>query len=232
MTQPSHLVSLRAAPRAASEGKPPMLILLHGYGADEHDLLPLAQHLDPHFVVRSVQGPVALPTGGRAWFPFSALSDGARRVDGTQAEASRQALLRFIPEAIAAENADPERVYLAGFSQGGIMALAIGLTEPAKVAGVVAMSSRLLPEFDSIRASNEALTGLPVLVVHGTMDQMLPIPNGRATQAQLSKLPLAFTYQEFPMRHEITAASLGLVSAWLAERLTQPRRLPLSPASP
>lgn len=228
-TSPSGLFSLRAAPREPSTGKPPLLILLHGYGADEKDLLPIAQHFDPHFVVRSARGPMTLPTGGHAWFPFATVVGNERRIDGSQAEASRQAILKFIDESVAAEGADPERVYLAGFSQGGVMALAIGLSEPAKVAGVVAMSSRILPEFASVQAKPEALTGLPVLVVHGTMDQMLPIAHGRASRETLSDLPVAFTYQEFPMRHEISRDSLELVASWLSARLAGPRRLAATP---
>lgn len=228
MTEPSSLTSIRVAPRVAS-ARPPLLLLLHGFGADEHDLVGLARSLDGRFVVRSVQAPIALPHGGRAWFPIHFAPDGTRTIGAEEAESSRRQLLRFIDEAVAAENADPERVYLAGFSQGGMMALGIGLTEPAKVAGVVAMSARVLPGFEARRAPNAQLAGLPVLVVHGTSDGMVPIANGRAARDLLSTLGVALEYREFPMSHEISPASLGLVSGWLTARLDGPRRIAPTP---
>jgi phospholipase/carboxylesterase len=200
------------------------LILLHGYGADEHDLLGLAPNLDPRFDIRSVQGPVALQQGGRAWFNLSIQGDGTPRFDLAQAEASRKTLLRFIFEAVAADEADPERVYLAGFSQGAMLAEAIALTVPQRVAGVVGMSGRIPGEVQAQAAPAEALTGLPILVVHGTQDPLLPIENGRASQAFLSKLPVALTYREFPMAHQISPDSLRTVTGWLTARLNGPRR--------
>jgi len=223
-TEPTALRSVRLPPRAPSPGKPPLLVLLHGYGADEHDLLGLAPDLDPRFDIRSVQGPVALPQGGRAWFSLSVGPDGGLSFDLDQAESSRKTLLRFIFEAVAADDADPDRVYLAGFSQGAMLATAIALTVPQRVAGAVGMSGRIPHEVQEKVAPAEALAGLPILIVHGTRDPMLPIENGRSSQAFLSKLPVALTYREFPMAHQIIPESLRLVAGWLTARLNGPRR--------
>jgi phospholipase/carboxylesterase len=224
VSQPTALQSIRIAPRAPSPGKPPLLILLHGRGTDEHDLAPLADHFDPRFDVRSVRAPFSMGPGRNIFFDFAVAADGARSINTAQEASSRQALLKFIDEAVAADGADPTRVYLAGFSQGGIMALSIALTNPQRIAGAVSMSGRLLPELDSQRASPESLRGLPLLVVHGTRDQVMPIEQGHATQEQLSKLPVALTYREFPMVHEISRDSLATVASWLSARLSEPAR--------
>jgi phospholipase/carboxylesterase len=221
---PSALVSIRIPPRTPVPGKPPLLVLLHGYGADEHDLAGLAPHLDGRFDIRSARGPQALAQGGYAWFALKIQPDGERQFNEDEAESSRKLVLRFIHEAVEADDADPERVYVAGFSQGGILASSIALTVPDRVAGVVAMSARILPSAVARRVSDEALAGLPILVVHGTQDTMLPVENGRASRALLSSLPVALTYREFPMPHTISHDSLNLVSSWLTARLDEPER--------
>lgn len=217
------LVCVHQPPRAPSPGKPPLLVLLHGIGTDEHDLAPLAAHLDPRFAVVSVRAPHSQGPGRNAWFDLQLGPGGATTFDAAQAENSRLRLLGFIDEAVAAMNADPRRVYLAGFSQGGIMALAVGLTSPGKVAGVVAMSSRLLPQTKAMLAPVDQLRGLPVLVVHGTQDPVLPVADGRASRDFLATLPVILTYREFPMGHTITAESLATVDGWLRERLAETR---------
>ncbi len=224
MPEPTALASVRIAPRAPSPRKPPLLLLLHGYGTDEHDLLPVARSLDPRFDVRSARATRTLAPGRNAWFDFTVTADGERHVDPTEILAARDLILRFIDEAVAADGADPERVYVAGFSQGAMLALVLALTNPDRIAGAVAMSGRVPPELAGRLASNESLTGIPVLVVHGTQDTMMPVENARATRALLSGLPVSLTYQEFPMPHTISPDSERLVSTWLKSRLDGPRR--------
>lgn len=221
---PSGLVSVRVAPRKPSE-RPPLLVLLHGLGSDERDLVGLAGHFDPRFAVRAVRAPNAMEPGRNAWFSVNITREGLRSIDAAQAEGSRQALLRFIDEAVALEHADPERVYLAGFSQGGIMALSVALSEPGRIAGAVCMSGRILPQVAEQPAPPEALAGLPILIVHGRGDEVLPIANARASRETLGRLPVALAYREFDMGHEVSRESIALVSEWLAGRLDGPRRV-------
>jgi len=81
------------------------------------------------------------------------------------------------------------------------------------------MSGRIPEEIRPMIASAERLAGKPFLVVHGTADTVLPIRNGRASRAILAALPVALTYQEYAMAHEVSAQSLADVAAWLTERL-------------
>lgn len=216
---PLSLTHLVRKPAAASDGqKPPLLLLLHGVGSNEHDLIGLAPHLDSRFFVVSARAPVTLGPGAFGWYPVAFTPQGPVG-DATQARASRDALGRFIPEAVAAYGLDAERVYLMGFSQGAIMSLYLALTQPEAVTAIVPMSGRLLPEAWAERASDAALDGLPVFAVHGTRDTVLPIHEGRAIQSNLSTVPVDLTYTEYDMAHEVAPQSLADIRAWLTGRL-------------
>ncbi|HMA33496.1 MAG TPA: alpha/beta fold hydrolase, partial [Chloroflexia bacterium] len=178
MQTPTDLVYLEQAPRQHAGGTPPLLLLLHGVGSNEHDLISLAPALDPRFHVVSLRAPHTLEPGSYAWFHVVFTPEGPQH-NSAEAEASRELLIDTIPALVAATATDPQRVYLLGFSQGAIMSLSLALTEPNLIAGVVAMSGRTLPEVRDRLGRAPDLQGLPVLVVHGTQDTVLPIHHGR-----------------------------------------------------
>jgi phospholipase/carboxylesterase len=211
-----HLIK---APHAQSpERGAPLLLLLHGVGSHEHDLMGLAPYVDPRFFVISARAPITLAPGAYAWFHVEFTSTGPSIIP-EEAETSRVLLLRFIEDAVERYALDSRRVYLMGFSQGAIISLSLALTEPHHVAGVVAMSGRILPQVVSNLASPKEMEGLPILVVHGTEDIVLPVDYGRAARDILSKLPVDLTYREYPMGHHVTDESLRDVTRWLTQRL-------------
>ena len=197
---------------------PPLLLLLHGVGSNEHDLFGLAPYLDERFLIISVRAPNTLGPGSYAWFDVDFTPQGPV-IDPAQAEASRGALINFIGEAITAYGANPKLVYLVGFSQGAIISASVALTRPDLVAGVVMMSGRILPQIQPIMAAPEKLEGLPILVVHGIADNVLPINHGRASRQLLASLPVELIYHEYPMGHEVSQESLAEVSSWLSAQL-------------
>lgn len=201
-------------------GTPPLLLLLHGVGSNEHDLYELAPFLDKRFLIISVRAPNTLGAGSYAWFEVDFTPQGPV-INPQQAEASRKTLITFLQEAITAYSADPKQVYLMGFSQGAIMSASVALTQPEIVAGAVLMSGRILPEIQPLIASHEELAGFPFLVVHGTADMVLPISYGRASRKLLSSLPVELTYHEYPMGHEVSQESLKAVTTWLTEQLNK-----------
>jgi phospholipase/carboxylesterase len=203
-------------------GTPPLLLLLHGIGSNEYDLYGLAPFLDERFLIISVRAPNILGPGSYAWFEADFTPQGPV-INPEQAEASRKTLITFLNEAVTAYGADPKQVYLMGFSQGAIMSASVALTTPGLVAGVVLMSGRILPEIQPLIAPHEELEGLPFLVVHGTVDMVLPITYGRASRELLSSLPVELTYHEYPMGHEVNQESLSDVTAWLTEQLDKAR---------
>jgi phospholipase/carboxylesterase len=211
------LVHLVSQPKVGAS-TPPLLLLLHGVGSNEHDLFGLVPYLDKRFLIISVRAPNTLGPGSYAWFEVDFTPQGPV-INPAQAEASRQAVITFLGEAVEVYDADPKQVYLMGFSQGAIMSASVALTRPQLVAGVVLMSGRILPEIQPLIASNEELSGLPFLVVHGTADMVLPISYGRASRQLLSSLPVELTYHEYRMGHEVSQESLADVTAWLSAQL-------------
>ncbi len=198
--------------------KSPLLLVLHGLGADENDLFGLAPFMDERFFIVSPRAPFALPYGGYAWFELT-FEPNNIGVNVKEFEQSRQMILEFIDELIAEYNLDAEKVYLCGFSQGAIMSLSVLLSEPEKFAGVVAMSGRAMLEMLPDKKEFDALKDFPILVTHGIYDQVLPIENGRATNEILSGLPIDLEYKEYPMAHEISQESLRDVAGWLSLKL-------------
>ncbi|HEY3247795.1 MAG TPA: alpha/beta fold hydrolase [bacterium] len=211
-------------PAQPSPGKPPLLLLLHGVGSHEGDLMGLAPYVDGRFFAVSARGPLTVGPGAYAWFHV-AFEAGSPVIVPEEAEESRHALIRFIDEVITRYDLDPERVYLMGFSQGAIMGLSLALTVPDRLAGVVAMSGRILPQILPQAVSPERMKGLPIFVVHGEFDPLLPVDEyGRRTRDILARLPVALTYREYAMAHQVSDESLRDVVRWLAERLERPRR--------
>lgn len=217
-TTPLSLVHLTRAPTRPAPGPPPLLLLLHGIGSNERDLFGLAPALDGRFCVVSARAPLPLGPDAFAWFRLDFTPTGPV-ADAAEAERSQETLVRFIGEAVAAYGLDPRRVYLLGFSQGAIMSLAVALTRPDLLAGVVAMSGRLPTLAADVAADPGALAGLPLLLVHGVADQVLPLHHGREARDHLATLPVALTYREYPMGHEVTPESLRDIAAWLSAQL-------------
>ncbi len=216
------LTHLMRGPAREGRTAAPLLLLLHGIGSNEEDLFGLAPYLDERLVVVSARAPVALDYGGYGWFRIEFTPRGMV-ADIEQANKSLRLLPGFVDELIEAYGADAGRVYLMGFSQGAMMSLALTLTSPEKVAGLVAMSGRLPRQVLELEPDRDALSGKPVLVTHGLYDPVLPVENGRAVRDYLAGLPVELTYREYPMRHEVSAESLRDVTAWLTRTLDSSR---------
>ena len=212
------LVHAVREPLESSSEPAPILVMLHGVGSNEQDLMGLAPRLDPRFFIVSPRAPITLEHGSYGWYHVQFTPQGPV-IDPQEAEPSRVLILRFLDEIADSYNVDPDQVYLLGFSQGCIMSLSAALTEPRRFAGIVGMSGRLLPGVLDRRAPEADMRGLPVLIVHGIHDSVLPIEYGREIRDALEKLPVALTYREYPMGHHVSNESLSDVEMWLTERL-------------
>lgn len=198
--------------------RPPLLLLLHGVGANEEQMAALAPAFDPRLVVVSARSPIVMGPNAFAWFHVTFTAQGPVIVE-EEARAGWAHVARFAAEAVEAYGADPARVYVGGFSQGGIMSLAAILAAPERFAGAVCMSGRLLPEVLPHAAPGDALRGRPILIVHGEHDGKLGVHLARWARQQLEALPVELAYHELPMGHEVTRESVALVASWLRERL-------------
>lgn len=202
-----------------SEKQPPLLLLLHGVGSDEQDLFGLTDDINEQYIVVSARAPFPYPFGGNSWFEID-LSEENFFVNENQLQASLAKIQTFLTEIIERYHADPQQVYIGGFSQGGFMALFTALTVPQRIAGVIAMSSRLAPDLEHYFAPADQFNGKPVLMVHGRQDDVIPIIWARRTRDILLNLPVVLEYHEFDMKHEVTGASLDVVLKWLDIRLS------------
>ncbi|MBI1765474.1 MAG: alpha/beta fold hydrolase [Acidobacteria bacterium] len=209
-----------APPKTGGDEKAPLLLLLHGYGANEDDLFGLAPYVDERFLVISARAPVRLGLGMHAWFRLGFTPEGIL-IDPHEVEQARTILRRFLDELLAAYPVDTNAIYLLGFSQGAMMGLDLALREPELIAGVAALSGRIMPSSLETLAEPDRLIGLPVFVAHGTEDNILPISHGRATRERLGELPVSLTYREYEMGHTISGDSLREVADWLKMQLSQ-----------
>jgi phospholipase/carboxylesterase len=209
-----HLV--RQPLHKSTQTKPPLLVLLHGFGSNEHDLFALAPFFDERLLIISVRAPLTLAHGSYAWYALDWTSQGIRQ-DLSGAAHSRAVLAQFLNEVLGAYNADPGQVFLAGFSQGAITSLSFALTHPGKIAGAALMSGAVLTNLEQVASSDPPVTQF--IVTHGTDDGVLPIVMGRAVRDLLQARGITHEYFEYPMAHEISDACLDDVTGWISRQL-------------
>jgi phospholipase/carboxylesterase len=199
----------RPAKRGAAT---PLVVLLHGRGADENDLIDLAGDLPQHFAYASVRGPIALPEGGYRWFEDRGI--------GRPVPASLQItvdMLRTWIDSPATTDYDRKRTFVLGFSQGMMTAAALLLDDPFRLAGAVLLSGSIA--VDTGTATPGRLAGVPVFTAHGTFDGVIP-PDRIAQSLQYLRERSGADLSEhtYPIDHAISRREVADISAWLAER--------------
>ncbi|MCX6145118.1 MAG: alpha/beta fold hydrolase [Ignavibacteriales bacterium] len=206
-------------PATSVPAKPPALILLHGRGTNEDDLLGLADFLDPRFFIVSARAPYRFEQGhdSYAWFGLQEIG----KPDAQQFSEAYHHLTQFIEDVKTGYPVDPARVFLLGFSMGSIMAFAVALTQPNAVRGIVAHSG-YIPESVSLQFAWTQLSSLSVFIAHGLHDPVIPIQKARRAQELLSKTEADLTYKEYPIQHTISEESLADLSQWLQKKLDVP----------
>lgn len=200
------------------------VIWLHGLGADGHDFEPIVPELGipaslgvrfvfPHApsIPVTINGGFVMP----AWYDILAM-DLRRRVDeaGVRASAERVTAL------ITRENergVASGRIVLAGFSQGGAIALHTALRHPERLAGLIALSTYLVCGESLDAERSEANRGLPVFQAHGTVDPMVPLANGREASERLAALGHPVAWHTYPMPHAVCAEEIVAIGRWLRE---------------
>jgi phospholipase/carboxylesterase len=192
----------------------PVLVLIHGLGSDEHDLMGLSPELDPRLLIVTVRAPHPYEFGGYAWFDVT-LDEAGVHADEDGAVKSRDLLLTELSGLPRELGFEPRQLFLGGFSQGGMMTLGVVLNSPQLLAGAVVLSGRLLPKFVPPTLPDE-LRDLPILIQHGSEDQVLPVAGGREARTFLEEAGSPVTYTEYPMGHDISVESLGQIRSWLS----------------
>jgi phospholipase/carboxylesterase len=204
-------------------GPHPTVIALHGFGSNALDLLVLSPHLlGGRALVIAPQGPedVALESGagvpivGHGWFPLT-LSSPPTPLSVAQAVLVAR---DFVDEAVTRYPVDRERLAVLGFSQGGVIAYALALSDPRRFRALIALSSWLS---DELRQSlpDVGRSGLKAWVQHGTRDEIIMVGRGRRSVATLEELGVNVTYREYDMGHEVSAQSVAELGRWLDDAL-------------
>ena len=216
-------MSLKFGRKAAAGGTARSLVVfVHGYGADGADLLGLGDALAPHlphtvFVAPDAPQPCVGNPFGFQWFPIPWL-DGSSEAAARAGMAESVALFdAFLDARLAEEGLAPAALALVGFSQGAMMSLHVAPRRAEPVAGVVAISGRLLvPEL----LAAEAVVKPPVLLVHGDQDPVVPFEDmGLAGDALVSAGFEVFGHVMQGTGHGIAPDGLGVTLQFLKERL-------------
>jgi phospholipase/carboxylesterase len=194
-------MSLRALERPAAGDPEGALVLFHGRGADEHDLYPLLDALDPERRLQGYtpRGPLALPPGGAHWYvvPRVGYPDPETFHIGYTAAAEWLDALPF----------PPERIVLGGFSQGAVMTYALGLgTGRARPAAMLALSG-FIPTVDGWEPDLEPPFP-PIAIVHGEFDPVISVEFARTARSVLEDAGAEVLYREVPVDHTIDPAVL------------------------
>lgn len=206
------------------------VIWLHGLGADGFDFVPLVPELQlgdastkfifPHAPIR----PVTVNNGYamRAWYDIKVLSSSALAGPGMEDQAGIRASEQVVCDWIAQEVAGgipPRRIVIAGFSQGGAIALQTGVRYPERLAGVLALST-YLPLRDRVASEVSAANrDLPILMCHGSQDPVVPVALGERSRNVLTALGYPLDWRTYRMQHQLCAEEITDVSAWLRQRL-------------
>jgi len=206
-------------PQAQPSG---VVIWLHGLGADGHDFEPIVPELKlpdslplrfvfPHAPRRPVtinQGMVM-----RAWYDILDLSL-ERKVDIEHLLQSAGHLERLITREIDA-GMPSERIVVAGFSQGGAIALYTGLRYPQQLAGILGLSTYMPTAASLEEERSQANRDTLVMMAHGTMDPLVPVHSGQAARDELKRLGYDVSWHTYPMAHQVCMEEIDEIGAWL-----------------
>jgi phospholipase/carboxylesterase len=202
------------------------IIWLHGLGADGNDFVPVVEQLSlPNLGIRFIfphapMMPVTINGGFvmRAWYDILDAGSATRTEDEHGVRASQRRIAALLDNEVA-RGIPASRVVLAGFSQGGAIALQTGLRYQRKLAGLLILSAYLPLMSTLARERNAANQSTPVFMGHGTMDNVLPMSLAVASHKQLEQAGYGVEWHEYPMMHSVCEKELVDIGAWLTKVL-------------
>ena len=203
--------------------KPPVLVVLHGYGADEHDLMPIAESVaaGSRFLIISVQAPIALPPG-YAWYHLEQTEMGIVPDDLSRHE-SEDLLAHSLRSIIEQEGGDPERVVLMGFSQGAAICYSLltvyqlenyGLKVQAAI-----MMSGYLPRDILGPLSRKQFDGFPFFISHGEFDDLVPSMAMNEAETLLTQQGAHVTARMYAAGHRVLPETVSDITKWLSKEI-------------
>lgn len=212
----SNLHYIVREPKVASE-KPPLLILLHGYGSNEQDLFSFAEELPDTLLIVSAQAPLSMGFGGYAWYSINFDDKNGKFSDLKEAKESIDKIAVFIDEMKTKYNTAADKTFLLGFSQGSILSYSLSFFYPNKVNYVIALSGYINTELLPENISTEIKTDY--YCSHGSVDQVLPVEWARNTKPFLDNLGFNNVYSEYNVGHGVAPQNFYSFKNWIDERL-------------
>jgi phospholipase/carboxylesterase len=205
-------MQISAAVREAAGEPAGALVLFHGRGADEHDLYPLLDFLDPERRLLGVtpRGPLSLPPGGAHWYKLQEVGFPDRETFLATYEELGSWLDGFLDEHGIAH----DRTVLGGFSQGAVMAYAFALGKGRPRPAALISLSGFIPTVDGFELDLSEIP--PVAIGHGTYDPIISVEFGRQARQLLEEAGASVLYREYPLPHAIDPSFLIELRAWLA----------------
>jgi phospholipase/carboxylesterase len=190
------------------------LVLLHGRGTSEHDLVPLLDALDParRLVGITPRGPLALPPGGAHWYAVARIGF----PDHDTFHATYGLLTGWLDAVLADEGVAAGRTVIGGFSQGAVMSYTLGLgAGRPSPAGIIALSG-FMPTVEGFELDLASRSRLPVAIGHGEYDPIIGVEWGRDARERSTEAGLDVTYREYPLPHAVDPGLLEDLSRdWL-----------------
>jgi phospholipase/carboxylesterase len=212
----THMTGIVSTPAEKSDS---ILILLHGVGANEVDLVEVGEKISPTSMVVSLRAPIVLGGSSFAWFHVQFTSTGPVH-NWEEAKQSFELLENEIRDISKKYDIPLSKISVMGFSQGSIMTMGLLLKSKLNLSRYLCFSGRTLPEFAQSALENpEIPLGRKVYLTHGFDDDKLPIALGRTSKEILEKVKANYRYHEFPGGHGIVNQVLDGASKWMKEIL-------------
>ncbi len=206
-------------PSSLTNGKPPVMFMLHGYGSNEEDLFSFASELPKELCIISVRAPYPMEPFGNAWYAINFDARQGKWSDDEQAVLSREKIVSFIKEACQTYGLDDERITLLGFSQGSILSYAVALSYPEKIRNVVALSGYINENILVEGYADKNHKNLKIYASHGQVDQVIPPEWAQKVPPFLEKLGIEHIYEEFPAGHGVVPQNFRSFNKWLADKI-------------
>jgi len=223
MTQSPHLIEhLEVEPPTTPRGT---IIWLHGLGADAQDFAPMVttlnftQALPIRFIFPNApMRPITINNGYvmRAWYDITSMSKIEGHLDTAGIDISVQQIHQFIAHEIA-RGIPAEKIILAGFSQGALIALTAGLRYPAKLAGVLALSGYLPYSAESLSKTIITSARMPIFLGHGTEDTVVPYLLSLHAHEMLKRCGYTTTFKSYPVAHTVCPEEVADIKTWISQ---------------
>lgn len=220
MSSDSPLAYRSRPPDDSSSGPAPAVVLIHGRGADETDLLPIATQLPDQLHVFSVRAPLSFEDG-YAWYHLD-VEQGGLHESQPDPESLNQSVLRLaklLAVLVDEHNIDPNRIGLLGFSQGGTLAVTTAIEVPDRVAWVVALHA-FLPQSHRSASKLVDARGIPMFFGAGEMDLVVPEERTERASTRLGDVGIDVTYRAYAVGHGANDAEIDDVARWVRSQLS------------